>query len=71
MRSVNDDPELRLAEDEQKRKLVEMENEDGPRGSEAERQVKRSQDDQSDQDMNRKSDDVRGTKRKPRRRRRT
>ena len=44
---------------------MEIENDDGPTGTETERQVKkRNQDDQSDQDLNHKSDDVRGTKRK-------
>ena len=43
MRSVSGDPELSRAEEEQKRKLV-----DGPKVSEAERQVKkRNQDDQT------------------------
>ena len=32
MMSVNNDLELRRADDEHKRKLVEIENEDGPRG---------------------------------------
>ena len=45
---------------------MDIEKDVGPRGSEKERQVKkRSQDDQSDQDMNNKGDDVRGTKRIP------
>ena len=37
MRSVGDDPELRRAEEEHERELVEIENEDGPRGCEASR----------------------------------
>ena len=42
-----------------------MENDDGPRGSEAERAVKRrNQDDQPDQSMDHASDDARGTNRK-------
>ena len=32
MRSVEEDPEFRRAEEEHKRKLVEIENDDGPRG---------------------------------------
>ena len=64
-RSVSDDPELRRAEDEHKRKLVEIDNEEGPRESEGERQVKkRNLDDQPDQSMDYQRDDVRGTKRK-------
>ena len=39
MRSVSDDPELRRAEDEHRRTLVEIENDDGPRGSETEGEV--------------------------------
>ena len=35
MRSVEEDPELRRAEEEHKRKLLEIEKDDGPRGSEA------------------------------------
>ena len=57
--------ELRRAEEEHERKLVEIESDGGPRGSEAEREVKRrNQDDQQDQCMNHSSDDARGTKRK-------
>ena len=57
MKSVSDDRELRRAEDEHKRKLLEIESECGPRGSEAEGQVKkRSQDDQSDQGMDHKTE---------------
>ena len=37
-RSVEEDPALRPAEEEHKRKLVEIENDDGPRWSEAERE---------------------------------
>ena len=66
MRSVSDDPELSRAEEEHKRKLVEIENDNGPRESEAERQVKkRNQDHHPDEDMDHKSDDVRSIKRKP------
>ena len=54
MRSVEEDTELWRAEEEQKRKLVEIENDDGPRGSE-EREA-RSKD--------HPSDDARGTKRR-------
>ena len=32
MRSVEEDPELMCAEEQRKRKLVEIENDDGPRG---------------------------------------
>ena len=65
MRSAEEDPELRHAEKEHKRKLVEIENDDGSRGSDAEREVKRrNQDDQPDQSMDHTSDKVRGTKRK-------
>ena len=50
MRSVSDDPELSRAEEEHKRKLLEIENDDGLRESEAERQAKkRNQDDHPDQ----------------------
>ena len=46
-----------------KRKLVEIENDDGPRRSEAEREVKRrNQNDQPDEGMDHPRDDVRGTK---------
>ena len=46
--------------------MVEIENDDGPRGSETERQVKEgSQDDHSDQGVDHASDDARGTQRKP------
>ena len=49
-RSVEGDPELRRAEEEHQRKLVECENDDGSRESEAEREAKRrNRDDQSDQ----------------------
>ena len=41
LRSVEGDPELRRAEEEQKRKLVEIENDDGPAEGEAEREAKR------------------------------
>ena len=41
MRSVSDDRELRRAEDEHKGNLVKLENDGGPRGSEAEREVQR------------------------------
>ena len=66
MRSVEEDPALRRARGgANKRKLVENENGDGPRGSEAEREVKRqNQHEQPDQNMDKPSDDVRGTKRK-------
>ena len=37
MRSVSSDPDLSRAEDEHKRRLVEVENDDGPRGSDAEK----------------------------------
>ena len=64
--SRSDDPELSRAEEGHKRQLVEIENVDGPKESEAERQVKkRNRDDQPDQGMDHRSDDVRGTKRKP------
>ena len=44
---------------------MEIENDGGPRGSEAEKEVKRqNQDEQLDQNMDQPSDDVRGTKRK-------
>ena len=65
MISVGGDPELSRAEEEHKRNLVEIGNDDGPRESEAERQMKkRNQDDHPDQGMDQKGDDVRGTKRK-------
>ena len=45
---------------------MEIENDDGPRGSDGEREAKkRNQDDQADEVMDRTSDDARGTKRKP------
>ena len=37
MRSVSSDPDLSRAVDEHKRRLVEIENDDGPRGSDAEK----------------------------------
>ena len=40
-RSVEEDPALRRAEEEHKRKLEDIETDDGPRGSEAQREVKR------------------------------
>ena len=43
MRSVDDDPELRHAEEEHKRKLAEIENDDNPRGCEGEREAKKRQ----------------------------
>ena len=50
---------------ELERKLAEIENDDGPRGSEAGRDVKRrNPDDQPDQGMDHPSDEARGTKRK-------
>ena len=65
MRSVGDRPEQRRVEEEHKRKLVEIENDDGPRGSEVERVVKkRNQNDQLDRSMDHPRDDSRGTKRK-------
>ena len=52
MRSVSDDPELSRVEEEHKRKLVEIENDDGPREREAERQAKKgNQDDHPDTGM--------------------
>ena len=41
MRSVDDDPELRRAKEEHKRKLVEIKNDDGPRGNESEEEEPR------------------------------
>ena len=43
LRSVERDPELKRADEEHKRKLVEIENDDGPRDTEsgAEREAKR------------------------------
>ena len=43
MRSVEEDPELWCGEEEHKRKLVEIENDDGPRG---ERGRKRSEEEE-------------------------
>ena len=43
MRSVEEDPALRCAEEEHKRNLVEIENDDGPRG---ERGRKRSEEEE-------------------------
>ena len=43
MRGADDDPELRRAEEEHKRKLLEIENDDGPRGSEGERDAKKEE----------------------------
>ena len=63
-RSVEEDPHLGRAEEEHKRKLVEIENDDAPRGSETEREVqRRNQDAQPDHNMDYPNDDVRGTKR--------
>ena len=46
--------------------FLEIENDDGPRGSEGERNAKkRNQEDQTDHVMDRTGDDARGTKRKP------
>ena len=46
---MSDDPELRRAKEELNRKLEEIENDDGPRESEAERQAKqRNPDDHPD-----------------------
>ena len=65
VRSVEVDSALRRAEEEHKRKIVEIENEDGPRGSEAETELKRqNQDEQPDENMDHPSDDVRGTKKR-------
>ena len=65
LRNVERDPELKRAEEEHKRKLVEIENDDGPRESEAEREAKmRNREDQPDQSMDHPSDNARGTKRK-------
>ena len=47
---MEEDPELKRAEKEHERKLVEIENDDGPTGSEP------------DQSMDHPSDDARGTK---------
>ena len=64
-RSVEEDPALRRAEEEHKRKLAEIESDDGARGCEAEREVKRqNHDEQTDQNMNQPGDDVRGIRRR-------
>ena len=53
-RSVEEDPAFRLAEEELKRKLVEIANEDGSRGSVAEREVKRQNQDEQPRDDTRR-----------------
>ena len=68
MRSVEEDPELRRAEEEEhKRKFEAIENDDDPRGSEAERErerevKRRNQNDHLDRGVDHPSDDARGTK---------
>ena len=62
---MEEDPELRRVEEEHQRKLVEVENDDGSRESEAEREAKRrNRDDQLDQSRDHPSDDAGDTKRK-------
>ena len=63
--SVSNDQELSRAEEEQKRKLVEIENDDDPRGCDAGRQVKRrNQDEQPHQGTDHTGEYSRDTKSK-------
>ena len=61
VRRVKDDAELEATEEEIKRKLAEIENDDDARGS-SRMMRRRIQEDPPDQDTDRSSNDVRGTK---------
>ena len=64
-RSIEEDPALKRAEEEQQRKLPEIKTDDGARWSEANGEVKRrTQDEKSEQDAGQSSGDAKGRKRK-------